>query len=110
MEKWEQRLLYRRYLLGVALCGDYCDTCGDCLHCNGENGTCINGGDHTWVIDVPDLTDDDKMALRHEVHVSPAYLEKMRQTFAYFDEHPEAFTEALNRVADDLTKRGVNKK
>lgn len=29
-------------------CGDYCDTCGDCLHCYGEDA-CIDGKDHVWV-------------------------------------------------------------
>jgi hypothetical protein len=27
-------------------CGDYCDTCGDCLHCSHETGNC----DGRWVL------------------------------------------------------------
>lgn len=33
------------------LCGDYCDACGDCLHCYGEDA-CGHRGDegHTWIV------------------------------------------------------------
>lgn len=29
-------------------CGDYCDDCGDCLHCYSED-ECVGGG-HYWVV------------------------------------------------------------
>ena len=33
----------------IPVCGqDFCDTCGDCLHCYGDLG-CIGGGGHFWV-------------------------------------------------------------
>lgn len=33
-----------------AICGqDFCDHCGDCLHCYGDE-PCIDGGKHRWVI------------------------------------------------------------
>lgn len=32
------------------ICGDYCDTCGDCLHCyGGEPCYESQGGEHFWV-------------------------------------------------------------
>jgi len=61
----EQATLYHRYLKGRPECGDYCDRCGDCLYCGGE--MCIDGGDHSWVIDVSELTDDEKAAIEQDV-------------------------------------------
>jgi hypothetical protein len=39
----------------VPQCGDYCDGCGDCLHCYWED-ECVCGGSHSWVVyrDVPE--------------------------------------------------------
>lgn len=33
----------------VPICGDYCDTCGDCLKCYGEDD-CLDGKKHSWVV------------------------------------------------------------
>ena len=29
---------------------DFCDTCGDCLHCNGSDPCWPDGGTHLWVV------------------------------------------------------------
>jgi hypothetical protein len=35
----------------VPKCGDYCDSCGDCLHCYGEYDCGgIEGRSHMWVV------------------------------------------------------------
>lgn len=32
------------------VCGeDFCDTCGDCLHCYGSE-PCLYGGEHRWIV------------------------------------------------------------
>ena len=32
------------------VCGeDFCDACGDCLHCYWES-PCVDGGEHSWVV------------------------------------------------------------
>ncbi len=31
------------------VCGDYCENCGDCLHCHADT-PCRNGGSHWWVV------------------------------------------------------------
>lgn len=43
---------YRIILSGIPICmEDYCDSCGDCLSCNGED-SCYHSrdGEHFWVI------------------------------------------------------------
>jgi hypothetical protein len=33
------------------VCGeDFCDQCGDCLHCDFDSPCYSDGSDHTWVI------------------------------------------------------------
>jgi hypothetical protein len=47
----------------IPVCGDFCDTCGDCLHCYDGDGCMVNGewdsdGAHYWVIypeDIPEF-------------------------------------------------------
>lgn len=44
-------------------CGeDFCDECGDCLHCYGGD-PCYNGGEHIWI--VYDWLDDDDDKIRN---------------------------------------------
>lgn len=31
-------------------CGDFCDQCGDCLHCYGGDPCGMGDDEHTWVI------------------------------------------------------------
>jgi hypothetical protein len=40
----------KRVVEATPRCGDYCDTCGDCLHCYNEAGyePCLDG--HRWVL------------------------------------------------------------
>ena len=35
--------------MGDPVCGDYCDSCGDCLLCS-HDGFCYDGGLPRWVI------------------------------------------------------------
>lgn len=60
-------MVYRRWLLDEPICGDYCDACGDCLHCYSE--MCMNGGEHSWVINTDLLTEDDKQVIERQFQI-----------------------------------------
>jgi len=45
----EEGLKFIRFVEAIPKCGeDFCDTCGDCLHCFGDM-ICMDNGTHFWV-------------------------------------------------------------
>jgi hypothetical protein len=43
------------------VCGrDFCDECGDCLHCYGDD-PCVNDGVHRWLYYLNDLSQEDRV-------------------------------------------------
>lgn len=62
ISKMRARIYDHYTLLGDAIitpiCGvHFCDTCGDCLACYGDEDSCLDGQYHYFVIDEEDLLD-----------------------------------------------------
>lgn len=66
-DKWDKiKQRWIRYLNQEPECGlDFCDCCGDCLHCDGDY--CVVCGNHVLEIGYSDLSAADREKMKAEI-------------------------------------------